>query len=104
MVYQVPEGKQTLQLNGIQEGKRYAIVVTGPDYAAGRLVNLKFRHAGDPDYRDLPDFNNTPPSGGDVLNHEFLSFTTDMILVFDQPVPGGSSYYVTLVPFTAPEY
>jgi len=56
---QISTTAQYIPLNGVREGNRYAILVTGADTA----VTLEFQHVVDGAWFPYPAFTNTPVAG-----------------------------------------
>ena len=81
---------QTLPLTGLEQGHDYLIVVSNAQSA----VTLQFRHAGDPTYRDHPDFTAVAPVATVVMRSVRIC-SYDMRIVFATAPP--SNYYVSCV-------
>ena len=79
---------QTLDLTGLDQGHRYALVITG----AESDVALEFKHAGDATWRTLPTFDGTM---ADVIAGDFFCFTPTMRLNFASAPT--QPYYVSCV-------
>jgi hypothetical protein len=84
--------EQTLTLTGLDQGHRYALVITG----AQSDVLLQFKHAQDPTWYDMPTtvFDGAV-SGSDPMLGEFFCFTPTMRITFaDAP---SQPYYVSCI-------
>jgi hypothetical protein len=68
---------QVVPLQELEQGHTFVIVVTNAQSA----VTLQFRHAGDPTYRDHPDFTAVAPIGT-VVTRAVMCCTPDMRLSF----------------------
>ncbi len=87
----------TLPLTGLSQGQTFAIIVTN----AQSSVTLQFRHAGDPTYRDHPDFVAVTPVGT-VVSRALMCCSTDMRLVFASAP--AEAYFVSCVPAASPTF
>ena len=83
---------QTLPLTGLEQGHTFVIVVTNAQSA----VTLQFRHAGDPTYRNHPDFVAVAPVGT-VVSRALMCCSTDMRLSFAS-AQTANPYYVSCIP------
>lgn len=82
---------QVLPLEDLEQGHTLAIVVTNAQSA----VTLQFRHAGDPTYRNHPDFTAVAPVAT-VIAKSVLCCSTDMRLSFAS-AQAANLYYVSCI-------
>lgn len=77
-----------LPLENLEQGHRYGLIITG----AASNVSLKFRHATDENWYDLPGFTGTMAT---VISADFFCISSEMKLVL--AAPQATPYHVSLV-------